>query len=195
MDVKQKMYTLWVWWYNVFTMVLRIIRRPNERKQAMSDLKTKLAEASEKVEKQRKERRTRAVKGSHLVEAIKAKCDAAGLTFRENSGFYVFSGPAGKNVRIAIARRGGVVDFLSFTVDSPAVTPITPEVAAAKHLGRVQGRIAFDGTDEETLAAIDEAIKVLLTPAVEPVKVPRAPRTPKVKVPVATAEVPAVAQP
>lgn len=162
-------------------MVLRISRSPTESENiGMSDLKSKLAEASEKAVTQKKERRARVVKGSHLVEQIKAQCDAAGLTYRENGGFHIFSGPAGKNVRIAIAKRGGIVDFLAFTVQSDAVIQISKEVAEAKHLGRVQGRISYDADDAVTLAAIDEAVKVLLTPATEPVKVPRTPRVPKV---------------
>jgi hypothetical protein len=146
----------------------------------MSDLKNKLAEASEKVVKERKERRARIIKGSHLVEQLKTIGVGAGLNFRENTGFYVFSGPAGKNVRIAIAKRGGIVDFLSFTIQSEAVRQVSAEEAEAKHLGRVKGRIDYNGTDEETISAFAQAVQVLLTPEVVPEKAPRAPRVPKV---------------
>ena len=142
----------------------------------MSDLQAKLAEASEKAVKQKKERRARVVKGAHLVDTLVSIAKNAGLNIRENTGFYVVSGPAGKNVRIAIAKRGGVVDFLSFTVNSEAVRQVSKEEAAEKHLGRVQGRIAFDASDELTLAAFNTAVNVLLEPAKEPVKQPKAPK-------------------
>ena len=131
----------------------------------MSDLKEKLAKANEKATEQKAERRARVVKGSHLTEQLVQLGKDAGLTLRENTGFYVFSGKAGKNVRIAVAKRGGVVDFLSFSVTSPAVRQVTREEAAQKHLGRVQGRIAFDGTDEETITAFKAAVEVLNTEA------------------------------
>ena len=137
----------------------------------MSDLKAKLAEASEKAVKQKKERRARVVKGSHLTDTLVGIAKEMGLNIRENTGFYVVSGPAGKNVRIAIAKRGGIVDFLSFTIDTPAVRQVSKEEAVEKHLGRVQGRIAFDSSDEETLEAFRNAVQVLLIPAPEPVKV------------------------
>ena len=150
----------------------------------MSDLKTKLAEASEKAVTQRKERRARVVKGSHLVEQLVQLAKDKDLSIRENTGFYVVSGPAGKNVRIAIAKRGGIIDFLAFTVDVQAVRQVTKEEAEAKHLGRVQGRIAFDGTDEETLEAYRAALEVLLVPEppkAKPVRIPKVPRVAKAK--------------
>ncbi len=159
----------------------------------MSDLKQKLADANKKAETQKKERRSRVVKGSNLTEQLVQLGRDAGLSVRENTGFYVLSGPAGKNVRVAIAKRGGVVDFLSFTVSSPAVRQVSREEAQQKHLGRVQGRIAFDGTDEETVAAFRLAVAVLNTPA--PVAEPKAPRAPKApEAPAATAEALAPAQ-
>ena len=152
----------------------------------MSDLKQKLAEAGEKAVKQKKERQARAVKGAHLTEQLVQIARDAGLSIRENTGFFVISGPAGKNVRIAVAKRGGIVDFLSFTVNSPAVRQISREEAAEKHLGRVQGRIAFDGTDEETIQAYNEAVNVLLVPEQEPVKSPKVKVPPVVKPPPTT---------
>lgn len=146
----------------------------------MSDLKQRLEQANTKAETQRKERRARVVKGSHLTDQLVKIGKDAGLTMRENTGFYVFSGKAGKNVRIAIAKRGGVVDFLSFSVDSTAVKQVSKEEAAAKHLGRVEGRIAFDGTDEETIAAFTKAVWVLNTERAEPVKAPKTPKALKV---------------
>lgn len=148
----------------------------------MSDLKQKLEQANKKAETQRKERRARVVKGSHLTEQLVQLGRDAGLNVRENTGFYVLSGKAGKNVRIAIAKRGGVVDFLSFSVPSAAVRQVSREEAQQKHLGRVQGRIAFDGTDAETVEAFKQAIEVLSTEAKveeKPVKAPRAPKAPK----------------
>jgi hypothetical protein len=146
----------------------------------MSDLKEKLEQANKKAETQRKERRARVVKGSHLTEQLVTIGKDAGLTMRENTGFYVFSGKAGKNVRIAIAKRGGVVDFLSFSVESPAVRQVSKQEAQDKHLGRVEGRIAFDGTDEETIAAFKQAVTVLDTERPEPVATPKPPRTPRI---------------
>lgn len=145
----------------------------------MSDLKQKLEQANKKAETARKERRARVVKGSHLTEQLVQLGRDAGLNVRENTGFYVLSGKAGKNVRIAIAKRGGVVDFLSFTVSSPAVRQVSREEAQQKHLGRVQGRIAFDGTDEETVAAFKQALVVLNTEAKVEEKAPKAPRAPR----------------
>lgn len=149
----------------------------------MSDLKEKLAKANQKAETAKKERRARVVKGSHLTDQLVQLGRDAGLTVRENTGFFVLSGPAGKNVRIAIAKRGGVVDFLSFTVSSPAVRQVSREEAQQKHLGRVQGRIAFDGTDEETVTAFKAAIAVLNTPAPVVEKAPKAPKAKKTEDP------------
>ena len=158
----------------------------------MSDtLKEKLAKANQKAETQKKERRARVVKGSHLTEQLLQIGRDAGLNVRENTGFYVLSGPAGKNVRIAIAKRGGVVDFLSFTVSSPAVRQVSREEAQQKHLGRVQGRIAFDGTDEQTIAAFKQAVAALNTPAPVVEKAPKAPKAKKVEEPAAPVAAPA----
>lgn len=151
----------------------------------MSELQDKLAEASEKAIKQKKERRARVIKGSNLTEQLVALAKGAGLEVRENTGFFVFSGPAGKNVRIAVAKRGGIVDLLSFSVDSPAVRQVSKEEAEAKHLGRVQGRITFDAPDDVTLAAFAQAVTVLNVPSTEPVKTPRVPRVPKAVTPAA----------
>ena len=134
----------------------------------MDDMKTKLAEANEKVTTQRTERARKNVKGSHLVEKFLTQAKDAGLTVRENTSFYVLSGPAGKAKRIALAKRGGLIDLVSFSVQSPAVTQVTRDEAKAKHLGRVEGRITFEVDDAVTAAAFTDAVGVLNVP--EPVK-------------------------
>ena len=145
----------------------------------MSDLKSKLAAANTKAETQKTERRARAVKGAHLTEKFVSLAKDAGCTVRENTGFYVIVGPAGKSLRIYVAIRGGIVDLLGFSVQDKAVLQISKEVAKAKHMGRVQGRLDLEKSDDEVLAAYSAALAVLSVPA--PVIEPKPKRERKAK--------------
>lgn len=131
----------------------------------MADLKTKLAEANKKAEAQKAERRARVVKGSHLTQKFVDLAREAGCDIRENTGFHVITGKAGKALRIYVARRGGIVDLLGFSVQDPAVRQISKDEAKAKHMGRVQGRLDLDKSDEDVLKAYGEAIRLINVPA------------------------------
>ena len=154
----------------------------------MSDLKEKLAQANQKAENQKAERRARAVKGSHLTETFVKLAEEAGCDVRQNTGFHVIVGKAGKGLRIYVAKRGGIVDLLGFTVQDDAVIQITKEVAKAKHMGRVEGRLDLDKSDEAVLAAYRQALDVINVPA--PVVEPKPKRERKAKA--ETAETPVV---
>jgi hypothetical protein len=77
------------------------------------------------------------------------------------------------------------VDFSGFSVEAEGVTQISQDEAKKMHLGLVRGRIDFDATDEQILAAYATALtEVNVAPAPKPEKVkepkaPRAPRAPK----------------
>lgn len=145
----------------------------------MSDLKQKLEKANAKAETQKAERRARSVKGSHLTEQFVKMAQDAGCTVRENTGFHVIVGAAGKSLRIYVARRGGIVDFLGFSVQDPAVRQVSKEEAKAKHMGRVEGRMNLELTDDEVLAAFALALEVINVPA--PVVEPKVKRERKAK--------------
>ena len=132
----------------------------------MSDLTAeKLAEANKKAENQKAERRARTVKGSHLTQTFVNLATEAGADIRENTGFYVIVGKSGKSQRIYVAKRGGIVDLLGFTVTDAAVRQISKEEAKAKHMGRVQGRLNLELSDSEILSAFKAALRVITTPA------------------------------
>lgn len=136
----------------------------------MSDtenMKEKLEQAGQKAEAQRTEKRNRAVKGAHLTEAFVKLAEEAGCDIRPNTGFHVITGKAGKSVRIYVAKRGGIVDLLGFSVQDPAVTQISPEEAKAKHMGRVQGRLDLSKSDAEVLAAYKQALQFINIPQPE----------------------------
>lgn len=131
------------------------------------DLKSKLEQANKKAEKAKAERRARAVKGSHLTEKFVAVAREAGCDIRENTGFHVITGKAGKSLRIYVAKRGGIVDLLGFSVEHDAVRQISREEAKAKHMGRVFGRLDLDKADEAVLEAYGKAVEALNVPAPE----------------------------
>jgi hypothetical protein len=169
-----------------------------ERKASMS-LQEKLEQANKKAEAQKAERRRKTVKGSHLTETFLTLAREAGCDLRDNNGFHVIVGKAGKSLRIYVAKRGGIVDLLGFSVQDKAVRQISKEEAKEKHMGRVQGRLDLEQTDEAILTAYRAALVVINTPLPEPEKKPRAPRKPKeptteaVQAPAAPAEAPAQA--
>lgn len=144
-------------------------------------LQEKLEQANKKAEAQKAERRRKTVKGSHLVEKFVAAAKEAGCDLRENNGFHVIVGKAGKSLRIYVAKRGGIVDLLGFTVQDPAVRQISKAEAKEKHMGRVEGRLEMERTDEEILAAFNLALGVINVPA--PVVEPKAKRERKAKAP------------
>jgi hypothetical protein len=146
----------------------------------MADLKKKLMEANQKAEEQKAERRARVVKGSHLTQKFVDLAREAGCDIRDNTGFHVITGKAGKALRIYVARRGGIVDLLGFSVQDPAVRQISKEEAKAKHMGRVEGRLDLDKTDDEVLNAYASALKVINVPA--PVKEKNVPGATEAKV-------------
>lgn len=140
----------------------------------MSDFREKLAEANKKAEAQKAERRARSVKGSHLTDKFVKMAQDASCQVGENTGFHVIQGLAGKSLRIYVAKRGGIVDLLGFTIDVPAVKQISREEAKAKHMGRVFGRFDLDRPDEEVLAAFGKALEALNVPQPEkPAKAPK----------------------
>lgn len=153
----------------------------------MSDLKAKLEEqnkqklqeATVKVAEQKKERRARTVKGSHLTETFLELARDAKCNLRANNSFHVITGAAGKSLRIYVAIRGGIVDLLGFSVNDPAVTQISAEVAKEKHMGRVQGRLDLEKPDADVIAAYKRALEVLNTPLPEKEKAPKKERKPK----------------
>ena len=127
----------------------------------------KLAAAGQKAEEQKNERRSRAVKGSHLTEAITTALRGSGLTEVEKTGFFQYAGPA-KGRKIYVAKKGGRVDLSGFSVpDAAAVTQISEEEAKTKHLGKVRGQVNFESTDELVLEAIQAAISLLNEPTPE----------------------------
>jgi hypothetical protein len=128
------------------------------------NLTEKLVEANKKAENQKAERRARTVKGSHLTKTFIDLAVAAGVDVRENTGFYVLQGVAGKALRIYVAKRGGIVDLLGFTVAGPAVRQVSKDEAKAKHMGRVQGRLNLELSDDSIIAAYREAVKLITTP-------------------------------
>lgn len=144
----------------------------------MSNLKEKLEQANKKVEKQRAERRARVIKGSHLTETFVKLATDAGCDVRPNTGFHVIVGRYGKGRRIYVAKRGGIVDLLGFSIDHAAVRQISKEEAQAKHMGKVQGRFNLDLADGDVLEAYAQAVSKLNEERVEPVKPPRAKKTP-----------------
>jgi hypothetical protein len=149
----------------------------------MSNFKELLEKASQKAIAAKAERRHRTIKGSHLTDRLLEAARVAGMEIRENSGFNVISGKAGKSVRIYVAKRGGLVDLLGFTIQDPAVIQISKEEAKLKHMGRVEGRLNFDKTDEEIVAVFGLALERLNVPGpVETPKAPRKPRAPKAMV-------------
>lgn len=133
----------------------------------MSDLQKKLEEANKKAETQKAERRARSIKGSHLTEQFVELASKAGCDIRQNTGFHVIVGKAGKSLRIYVAKRGGIVDLLGFSVEDPAVIQISREDAKKKHMGRVFGRMDLGRTDAEVLGAYRKALVVLNTPLPE----------------------------
>jgi hypothetical protein len=133
----------------------------------MADLKEKLAQANKKAEEQKTERRERTVKGAHLTPKFVELAKDAGCDIRENTGFHVITGKAGKSLRIYVAKRGGIIDLLGFTVQDEAIRQISREEAKAKHMGRVFGRVDLDKTDEAVLAAYSQALTILNTPLPE----------------------------
>ena len=152
----------------------------------MSDLKAKLEQANEKVVKAKAERTAKVVKGAHLTEQFLSLATEAGLTVTpsKSGAFNVITGAAGKARRIYVSTRGGTVDFSGFTVETDAVNQISEEEAKAKHLGAVRGRINFNASDEDILAAYNQALTVTNTALPEkekPVKTPRVPKIPKQK--------------
>lgn len=149
----------------------------------------KLVQANEKAENQRKERRRKTVKGSHLTDTFVKLAEEAGCDLRTNNGFHVIVGKAGKSLRIYVAKRGGIVHLLGFSVNDPACRVVSKEEAKEKHMGRVQGELTLDKTDDEVLAAFRQALTVINTPLPEAPKKERKPR--KAKATEATTEAPA----
>jgi hypothetical protein len=145
----------------------------------MSDLKAKLEQANKKAETQKAERRARVVKGAHLTDKFIELANEAGCDVRMNTGFHVIVGKAGKSLRIYVAKRGGIVDLLGFTVQDPAVIQISKELAKEKHMGRVEGRLDLEKTDDEVLNAYRQALDVINVPA--PVVEPKVKRERKAK--------------
>ena len=149
-------------------------------------LKDKLSKAAEKAVTEKAERRAKVVKGSHLTEQFLTLATEAGLTVTpsKSGAFNVITGAAGKARRIYVSTRGGTVDFSGFTVQDEGVAQISEDEAKKMHLGLVRGRIDFDATDEQILAAYAQALiqvnEVVTKPVKEkPAKAPRAPRPPK----------------
>lgn len=130
-------------------------------------LQEKLEQANKKAEDQVAERRRKVIKGAHLTEKFVSMAKDAGCDIRENHGFHVIVGKAGKSLRIYVAKRGGIVDLLGFSVQDPAVRQISKVEAQEKHMGRVQGRLEMERTDEEILSAFALALGVINVPATE----------------------------
>lgn len=129
-------------------------------------LTEKLKESGQKVEKAVKARREREVKGSHLLDPMKAAAEKRGLVLAEKSGFFKITGK-GKGRAIYLARNGGRVDLSGFSVEAEAIAQISKEDAQAKHLGKVRGQIDFTKPDEVVLKAYDTALTELLNAPVE----------------------------
>ena len=142
-------------------------------------LQEKLEQANKKAEDQKAERRRKTIKGAHLTEQFVTLAKEAGCDVRENTGFHVIVGKAGKSLRIYVAKRGGIVDLLGFSVQDEAVRQISKAEAQEKHMGRVQGRLNLELSDEAVLAAYQLALGVINVPAVEVEKAPRKPRAKK----------------
>lgn len=165
----------------------------DNKEKYMSDLKSKLEQANKKAETQKAERRARVVKGSHLTEKFIELATEAGCDIRQNTGFHVIVGKAGKSLRIYVAKRGGIVDLLGFSVQDEAVTQISKELAKEKHMGRVEGRLDLEKSDEAVLNAFRQALAVINVPA--PVAEPKVKRERKAKTEATTAPVVPVTAP
>ena len=143
-------------------------------------LKEKLAESAKKVEEQKQERRKKTVKGSHLVEQFIALARETNLTIAEDTGFYTITGRSGKTHRIRVAKRGGTVDLMAFSVEGPAVRQVSREEAKEKHFGKVCTRFVLDNPDELVLADFRKALVVIdIEPPPAPIHTPRVPKVPK----------------
>lgn len=133
----------------------------------MSDLKEKLEKAGKEAEKQKAEKQARTVKGAHLKEQVEALVTQSGLEVVKNTGFLKVVGKENK-LKLLVAIKGGRIDLSGFTIESPAVTQVTEDEAKAKHLGKVRGFVNFDASDDEVLAVVKQALKMLATPAEKP---------------------------
>lgn len=150
-------------------------------------MKEKLQAAGKKAEKDSAQRRATAVKGSHLLPALREAAEKASLKIEEKSGFLKITGAA-KGRTVYVARKGGRVDLSGFTVDQPAVRQVSEDEAKEKHLGKVRGQLDFqNATDEAIMKAYGAALVVLgeATPeapkAEKPAKEPKAPKAAKSK--------------
>ena len=121
------------------------------------DLEKRLKAAARLVERDRKEKRSRSVRGSHLVEDMADMARSRGLTVDPGKSFYKITGSK-KKVTVYLHVKGGRVDLNGFCVDHPGIVPMTQEEARAKHLGRVRGQIDFNVGDVQAMDAFSAAI-------------------------------------
>lgn len=98
------------------------------------------------------------IKGSHLTDTFVQLATNAGCDVRPNTGFHVIVGKYGKARRIYVAKRGGIVDLLGFSIEHPEVRQITREEAQAKHMGKVQGRFLLAGDDQTIIDAFTQSL-------------------------------------
>jgi hypothetical protein len=138
----------------------------------LAEMADTLKAAGKKAVIENAARREHQVKGSHLLETLKNKAVAAGLTIVDQTSFLKITGTS-KSKRVYVAKKGGRVDLNGFTVESPAVRQMSEEEAKEKHLGNVRGQLDFEQPDGLVLEAYDAALAVLLAPAPE-VQAPKA---------------------
>lgn len=124
------------------------------------EFRKRLIGAGEKVVKMRTERRSKQVKGSHLLDDMLKT--ARDFDIDEKSSFYKITGKM-KDKAVYVVRKGGRVDLSGFAVEHPAITTISEEEARQRHLGRVRGQINFKENDDSVMDAFTKALEYLTT--------------------------------
>lgn len=158
-----------------------------------NELGEKLQAAGELVVKQKAERQARVVKGAHLLDTLKERVAAEGLTAEVKSGFTKVTAPGTKGRVLYIANKGGRVDLSGFTLEHAALTQISADEAKAKHLGKVRAQINFESSDADVLAAFSAALVELKAASPATVKEEKVAET-SAETPAAPAETPAPEQ-
>ncbi len=125
-----------------------------------SQLRRRLVDAGHKAEDVTVQRRTKRVKGAHLLEDMLSIVRNKGLVLDDKSGFHMASGRDGR--RMYIAKKGGRVDLSGYAVDHPGIISLDAEEAKRRHMGRVRGQVDFDRPDDVVIEGFRLAVEGLL---------------------------------
>ena len=132
----------------------------SETKKTDAELGEALKRAGKQAETERSEKRSRASKGSHLAEAIRAMAAAEGLAVTENKSYVRITGAA-KGKAVCVAARGNAASVLGFDLQHPSVQAVSAEEATRRHLGKCRGYIRYDRGDELALEGFKAAVAEL----------------------------------